>query len=76
MSRNSAGSSNPTHRLTGDRRDRNRGAGWQHVFAAIDDTTRLGFARIYPDESADSALDFRARSRSDAATRRKAGVRR
>ncbi len=48
----------PSHRVTGDRRDRNRGAGWQYVFAAIDDATRLGFARIYPDKSADSALAF------------------
>ena len=48
----------PSHRVTGDRRDRNRGAGWQYVFVAIDDATRLGFARIYPDESADSALAF------------------
>jgi transposase InsO family protein len=46
------------HRVTGDRRDRMRGAGWQYVFAAIDDASRLGFARIYPDESADSALAF------------------
>lgn len=28
------------------------------VFAAIDDASRLGFARIYPDETADSALAF------------------
>ena len=48
----------PSHRVTGDRRDRNRGAGWQYVFVAIDDASRLGFARIYPDESADSALAF------------------
>jgi transposase InsO family protein len=48
----------PSHRVTGDRRDRNRGAGWQYVFAAIDDATRLGFARIYRNESADSALAF------------------
>ena len=48
----------PSHRVTGDRRDRARGAGWQHVFAAIDDATRLGFARIYASESADSALAF------------------
>ena len=48
----------PSHRVTGDRRDRSRGAGWQYVFTAIDDTTRLGFARIYPDESADSAIAF------------------
>jgi transposase InsO family protein len=48
----------PSHRVTGDRRDRTRGAGWQYVFAAIDDATRLGFARIYPSESAASALAF------------------
>ena len=48
----------PSHRVTGDRRDRNRGAGWQYVFVAIDDASRLGFARIYPDETADSALAF------------------
>ena len=50
----------PGHRVTGDRHARSRGAGWQYVFAAIDDATRLGFARIYPDESADSALAFLA----------------
>jgi transposase InsO family protein len=50
----------PGHRVSGDRSQRSRGAGWQYVFAAIDDATRLGFARIYPDESADSALAFLA----------------
>jgi transposase InsO family protein len=50
----------PSHRVTGDRRDRNRGAGWEYVFAAIDDATRPGFARIYPSASADSALAFLA----------------
>jgi transposase InsO family protein len=48
----------PGHRVTGDRRARSRGAGWQYVFAAIDDASRLGFAQIYPDETADSALAF------------------
>jgi transposase InsO family protein len=48
----------PGHRVTGDRSERSRGVGWQYVFAAIDDATRLGFARIYPSESADSALAF------------------
>ena len=48
------------HRVTGDRSKRTRGAGWQCVFAAVDDASRLGFARIYPDESADSALAFLA----------------
>jgi transposase InsO family protein len=50
----------PGHRVHGDRSRRApRGqAGWQHLFVAIDDATRLGFARIYPDETADSALAF------------------
>ena len=49
----------PGHRVTGDRSSRARGsAGWQHLFVAIDDASRLGFARIYPDETADSALAF------------------
>jgi transposase InsO family protein len=50
----------PSHRVTGERRDRSRGAGWQYLFVAIDDATRLGFARLYPDETTDSALAFLA----------------
>jgi transposase InsO family protein len=51
----------PGHRVTGDRSQGAKGkAGWQYVFAAIDDATRLGFARIYPQETADSALAFLA----------------
>ena len=50
----------PGHRVTDDRSRRSRGAGWLYVFVAIDDATRLGFARIYPDETADSALAFLA----------------
>jgi transposase InsO family protein len=49
----------PGHRVTGDRRRRARGsAGWLYLFAAIDDASRLGFARLYPDETAASALAF------------------
>jgi transposase InsO family protein len=49
----------PGHRVTGDRSKRVKGkAGWVYVFAAIDDASRLGFAAIYPDETADSALAF------------------
>ena len=33
-------------------------AGWQFLFVAIDDASRLGFAALYPDETADSALAF------------------
>ena len=47
------------HRVTGDRSTAAHGkAGWLYVFAAIDDATRLGFARVYPDETTASALAF------------------
>ena len=49
----------PGHRVTGDRRGQAKGkAGWQYLFVAIDDHSRLGFAAVYPDETAT------ARSRS------------
>ena len=49
----------PGHRVTGDRSKRANGkAGWQYLFVAIDDATRLAFARIYPDETAGSAIAF------------------
>jgi transposase InsO family protein len=49
----------PGHRVTGDRSRRAKGtAGWQHLFVAIDDHSRVGFARVYPDESTNSALAF------------------
>jgi transposase InsO family protein len=51
----------PGHRVTGDRTTSARGkAGWLYLFAAVDDATRLGFARLYPAETADSALAFLA----------------
>jgi transposase InsO family protein len=51
----------PGHRVTGDRSKRAKGlAGWQYLFVAIDDATRLAFARIYPDETAASAVAFLA----------------
>jgi transposase InsO family protein len=50
----------PGHRVTGDRSRRGRTAGWLFLFVAIDDCTRLGFARLYPDETASSALAFLA----------------
>jgi transposase InsO family protein len=49
----------PGHRVTGNRSQRASGkAGWQYLFVAIDDASRLGFAALYPDETADSALAF------------------
>ncbi len=49
----------PGHRVTGDRSGRAKGkAGWQYLYVAIDDYSRLGFARVYPDETAESAIAF------------------
>jgi len=49
----------PGHRVTGDRSKRAKGkAAWLYLFAAIDDHSRLGYARLYPDETAASAITF------------------
>ena len=49
----------PGHRVTGNRRQRAHGkAGWQYLFVAIDDCSRLGFASVYPDETAESSTAF------------------
>jgi transposase InsO family protein len=50
----------PGHRITTDRRDRSRGAGWEYLFVAVDDHARLGFTELYPDERKDSAAQFLA----------------
>jgi transposase InsO family protein len=46
------------HRVTGDRTVRTRGAGWEFVFVAVDDHTRLGWSGIHADERASSAVAF------------------
>ena len=48
----------PSHRVTSDRRDRTRGAGWEFLFVAVDDHARIGFTDMYPDERLDSAVQF------------------
>jgi hypothetical protein len=40
----------PSHRVTGDRRDRVEGAGWEFLHVAIDDATRLAYAEVLVDE--------------------------
>jgi transposase InsO family protein len=51
----------PGHRVTGDRATRARGAaGWQYLFVAIDDHSRLGYASVYPDETSKSSTRFLA----------------
>ena len=48
----------PSHRVTGDRRDAVRGAGWEFVHVAIDDHARLAYAEILADERQASAVAF------------------
>ena len=49
----------PGHRVTGDRREGSSpGAGWEFLHVAIDDHSRVAFARILPDETAACAVSF------------------
>ena len=46
------------HRVTSDKTQRCRGAGWEFVHVAIDDNSRLAFSQILPDERGHSAVAF------------------
>lgn len=46
------------HRITGQRQHRSRGIGWDSVHLAIDDHSRVSFARIKADETATSCVQF------------------
>jgi len=48
----------PSHRVTGNRRDTVKGTGWEYVFVAIDDHSRLAHASIHPNERQTSAVTF------------------
>lgn len=48
----------PSHRVTGNRRDRVTGIGWEFLFVAIDDHSRIGFTDVYDDEGKQSAVQF------------------
>ena len=37
---------------------RSVGAGWEHLFVAIDDHSRMGFTDLYPDEAQANAVQF------------------
>lgn len=50
------------HRITGDRRSRVRGIGWEFVHVAIDDCTRLAYAEVLADEREHTAAGFLARA--------------
>jgi transposase InsO family protein len=50
------------HRITGNRRRRRRGAGWDFVHVAIDDASRLAYAEVLPNEQGDTSAAFLARA--------------
>jgi len=50
------------HRITGDRRTRVRGIGWEHVHVCIDDASRLAYAEVLADEKAATAIGFLRRA--------------
>ena len=52
----------PGHRISGNRRDTVRGAGWQFAHMAIDDHSRLGHGELLPDERGGTAAGFLRRT--------------
>ena len=48
----------PSHRVTGNRRDAVRGAGWEYAHVAIDDNSRYSYVEILPDEKRYTATAF------------------
>jgi transposase InsO family protein len=48
------------HRITGNwqGRDRTHGPGWEYLHIAIDDASRVAYAQLLPDESADCTVAF------------------
>ena len=48
----------PGHGITGNPRDETRGAGWEFLYVAIDDHSRMAFIAMMPDEKAVSSASF------------------
>jgi transposase InsO family protein len=46
------------HRITGDRRRRVRGIGWEYVHVAVDDATRVAYVEALPDEQGVTVTAF------------------
>jgi transposase InsO family protein len=44
------------HRITGDRRSRVRGIGWEYAHVAVDDATRTSFTQMHRDERQETAV--------------------
>lgn len=52
----------PGHRVTGNRQNKDRGAGWEYAHVAIDDASRLAYVEVLPDQKGVTAVDFLERS--------------
>ena len=52
----------PGHRVTGDRRDSIKHAGWEFAHMAVDDCSRLAVGEILPDERQGTAVGFLQRT--------------
>ncbi len=52
----------PGHRVSGDRRSRSRGIGWEYVHICVDDATRLAYVEVLEDEKATTAAGFLRRA--------------
>ena len=50
------------HRITGERRGQNDGAGWEFVHVAVDDASRLAYVEVLPDEKRQSVTGFLVRA--------------
>jgi transposase len=50
------------HRITGNPQDETRGAGWEFLYVAVDDHSRIAYTALYPDEKAVSSADFMAKA--------------
>jgi len=50
------------HRITGDRRSRVRGIGWEFVHVCIDDCSRAAYVEVLPDERAVTVVGFLRRA--------------
>lgn len=48
----------PGHRVTGDRKERNRSPGWAYVFAVVDSHSSLAYADTRVDERKESAIAY------------------
>jgi transposase InsO family protein len=52
----------PGHRATGDRSQRDRGAGWEYAHVAVDDASRLAYVEVLADQKGLTAVAFLERA--------------